>query len=43
MTIEKDKKGKCWIISHIRCGYHEQIFVTDKELAELYVTLSEML
>lgn len=39
MTVEKDKKGPCWIISHKRSGYHEQIFVTEDELADLYFML----
>jgi hypothetical protein len=43
MEITKDKKGPCWIISHKRSGYHEEITVTDEELAELYTTLTEML
>lgn len=43
MTVEKDKKGACWIVSHKRAGYHEQIFLTDEELAELYTILTEML
>ena len=36
MKIEKDKKGKCWIVSHERAGYHEQIWLTEEEIAELY-------
>lgn len=43
MEITKDKKGLCWIISHKRAGYHEDIWVTDEELAELYTILTEML
>lgn len=43
MEITKDKKGPCWIISHKRSGYHEEITVTDEELAELYTTLTEIL
>ena len=39
MKIEKDKKGKCWIVSHKREGYHEQIWLTEEELAELYFML----
>jgi hypothetical protein len=39
MKVEKDKKGPCWIISHKRSGYHEQIWLTDEELAELYFML----
>lgn len=43
MTIEKDKKGNCFIISHVRCGYHEQIFVTYDELVDLSVKLRKAL
>ena len=39
MKIEKDKKGPCWIISHKRSGYHEEISVTPEELADLYFML----
>lgn len=41
VKIEKDRKGACYIISHKRCGYHEQIFLTPDELAELYQILSK--
>ena len=41
VKIEKDKKGACYIISHKRCGYHEQIFLTPDELAELHQILSK--
>ena len=43
VSVEKDKKGSTWIVSHVRCGFHEQIWLTDEELAELYVQLTEML
>ena len=43
MEITKDKKGPCWIVSHERDGYHEQIWLTDAELAELYDLLMGML
>ena len=39
VKVEKDKKGACYIISHKRCGYHEQIFLTPEEMIELYEIL----
>lgn len=42
MKIEKDKKGPCWIISHKRAGYHEEISVTEDELADLYFMLKSI-
>lgn len=39
VEITKDKKGKCWIVSHKRCGCHEQIFLTPEGLADLYFKL----
>lgn len=41
MEITKDKKGSCWIISHKRSWYHEEIAVTDDELHELYEKLKQ--
>ena len=43
MTVEKDKKGPCWVISHERGGYHEDIFVTETELAELFFEIKKIL
>ena len=42
MTVEKDKKGPCWVISHKRSGYHESISVTSEELGELYFMLKNI-
>lgn len=42
VEVEKDKKGNCLIISHLRCGYHESIFFTPAELKELRDKLNEM-
>ena len=39
VEVKKDKKGKCWIVSHQRSGYHEQMFLTPEELADLYFKL----
>ena len=43
MTVEKDKKGPCWVISHERAGYHEDIFVTETELVELFFEIKKIL
>ena len=43
MTVEKDKKGPCWVISHERDGYHEEIFVTEVELVDLFFTIKKIL
>ena len=42
VTIEKDRKGSCWIVSHLRCGYHEQIMFTEGEIVELYHKLKQI-
>ena len=43
MEITKDKKGPCWIISHKRAGYHEDIKVTEVELVDLFFTIKKIL
>lgn len=43
MTIEKDRKGKCYIIDHVRGGYHECIWLTVEEMKELKERLDEVL
>ena len=43
MEITKDKKGPCWIISHKRSGYHEDIKVTETELVELFFEIKKIL
>ena len=35
MTLKKDRKGPCWILSHQRCGVTESLFLTDDEVEEL--------
>lgn len=42
VKVEKDSKGPCWCISHLRSGYHEQIFLTEDELRELSDILDGM-
>ena len=42
VEVTKDKKGSCTIVSHLRCGYHEQIWLTTDELRELRDKLNEM-
>lgn len=41
VSVEKDKKGSAWIVSHVRSGYHEQMFLTAEELHELRKVLNE--
>lgn len=43
MEITKDKKGPCWIISHERAVYHEDIWVTETELVELFFEIKKIL
>lgn len=35
VTVSKDKKGSSFMVSHVRCGYHECIWLTIDELREL--------
>ena len=35
ISLKKDSKGPCWILSHKRCGITESIFLTEEELREL--------
>ena len=42
VSVEKDKKGSCMIVRHLRCGYHECIWLTTAELKELRDKLNEM-
>lgn len=42
VSVEKDKKGSCMVVSHLRSGYHEQIWLTADELRELRDTLNAM-
>lgn len=35
VSVERERKGSTMIIGHLRCGYHEQIWLTDDELREL--------
>lgn len=41
VKIEKDKKGKCFILSHKCCGVTECLFLTQEELTELKHLLYE--
>lgn len=43
VSVEKDKKGGAYIVSHMRCGYHECIWLTQQELTELQKVLNELL
>lgn len=42
VSVEKDKKGSCMIVSHLRCGYHESIWLSTDELKELRDKLNNM-
>ena len=42
VTIEKDKKGAAYCVSHLRAGYHECIWLTIDELKELREILTTM-
>lgn len=35
ISLSRDSKGPCWIISHKRCGITETMFITPDELKEL--------
>lgn len=43
VIIKKDKKGSAYIVEHIRCGYHECIFLTKDELVDLNIQLRKAL
>ena len=42
VEVEKDKKGGAYIVSHLRCGYHECIWLSKEELSELRDNLNKM-
>lgn len=42
VSVEKDKKGGAYIVTHLRCGFHECIWLTQQELKELRTQLNEM-
>lgn len=42
VLLEKDKKGGAYIVSHMRCGYHEQIWLSGDELKDLRGQLNKM-
>lgn len=42
MTLKKDRKGPCWILSHQRCGITESMFLTDDEVDELLDLILEI-
>ena len=35
VSLKRDGKGPCWILSHKRCGFTESVFLTEGELEEL--------
>ena len=42
VSVKKDKKGKCWYVSHKRIGFTEGIFLTMDELIELKNQLEDV-
>lgn len=42
MELVKDRKGMSYILSHVRCGYHESIFLTSSELLELELMIKDL-
>ena len=42
VEVERDKKGSATIISHLRSGYHECIWLSVSELRELRDKLNKM-
>ena len=42
VSVEKDRKGGAYIVSHLRSGYHEQIWLTVDELKALREELDGM-
>ena len=42
VSVVKDAKGSAYIVSHLRCGYHECIWLTRDELKELSSLLKKM-
>ena len=42
VSVKKDKKGKCYFVSHRRCGVTEGVFLTMDELIELKTQLDEI-
>ena len=43
VSLRKDRKGPCWIMSHQRCGVTETVFLTEEELRELRVLINDMI
>ena len=42
VKVEKDKKGSTYIVSHLRAGYHECMWLTIDELKELKEALKTL-
>ena len=43
VSIVKDRKGRCWYLSHRRCGVTEGIFVTQDELLEIHDEIGKLI
>lgn len=39
LQLKQDKKGKCYILSHKRCGITECIWLTSDELQQLDIMI----
>ena len=42
VSVKKDRKGRCWYVSHRRVGVTEGIFLTPEELRELKKLLEDI-
>ena len=42
VSLDRDRKGSCWILSHKRCGITESIFLTEEEISELHKILDDI-
>lgn len=43
VSLTKDGKGGCWVLSHVRCGITECLFLTVEELIELRDKIESLL
>lgn len=42
VEVSKDKKGKAYIVTHKRAGFHECIWLTMDELKELHEAIEKV-
>ena len=43
VELKKDKKGACYILSHMRCGFTECLFLTEAELYDVAVKIKKII